>query len=103
MLQTVVASGFQVQMNPTYTGLPGASAMQTITNGIGAWGLLLALAGLVIGAAVWAVGAHSQNYQHAMAGRRAVLVSGLAALVIGAAPAIVNFFFSTGQQIPVHG
>ena len=52
----------------------------------GAWALIAALVGLVIGAAAWALGVHSQNYQQSMVGRRAVLVSGLAALLIGAAP-----------------
>jgi hypothetical protein len=34
-----------------------------------------------------------------MVGRRAVLVSGLAALLIGAAPDIVNFFFGQGANL----
>jgi hypothetical protein len=34
-----------------------------------------------------------------MAGRRAVLVSGLAAILIGAAPGLVNFFFTAGQGV----
>jgi Family of unknown function (DUF6112) len=57
------------------------------------------LVGLVIGAVGWALGAHAQNYQQAFNGRRTVLVSGLAALLIGAAPAIVNFFFHAGQGV----
>ncbi len=60
---------------------------------------MLALAGLVIGAAAWALGAHSQNPQQSFVGRRAVLVSGLAALIIGAAPTLINFFFHTGTGI----
>ena len=55
--------------------------------------------GLLIGAAAWALGAHSQNYQQSYSGRKAVLVSGFAALLIGAGPAIVNFFFATGQGV----
>jgi hypothetical protein len=54
---------------------------------------------MLLGAAVWAIGSHSQNYQHAMAGRRAVIASGAAALVIGAAPAVVNFLFSAGHGV----
>jgi hypothetical protein len=32
-------------------------------------------------------------------GRRAVLVSGLAALLIGAAPTLINFFFGAGTNL----
>ena len=42
---------------------------------------------------------HSQNFHQSLVGRRAVLVSGLAALLIGAAPPIVNFFFHTGVNL----
>jgi hypothetical protein len=57
------------------------------------------MVGLVIGAAAWALGVHSQNYQQSMVGRRAVLVSGLAALLIGAAPHLVNFFWDQGKNL----
>lgn len=85
--------------NPAVTALPGSSVLQQLTNGIGGWALVLALIGLLVGAALWALGSHAQNYQQSVAGRRAVLVSGAAALVIGAAPGIVNFFFGLGHQV----
>ncbi|NNN21045.1 MAG: hypothetical protein HKL80_03470 [Acidimicrobiales bacterium] len=85
--------------NPSPSYLPGSTQLQNLTNGIGAWALILSLAALVVGAAAWALGAHSQNYQHTMVGRRTVLVSAGAALLIGAAPHIVDFFYSTGMQV----
>lgn len=88
-----------VTYNPQVTALPGSSVLQQLTNGIGGWALVLALIGLLVGAALWALGSHAQNYQQSVAGRRAVLVSGAAALVIGAAPGIVSFFFSLGHQV----
>ncbi|HVX23105.1 MAG TPA: DUF6112 family protein [Acidimicrobiales bacterium] len=88
-----------VSLTPNAGQLPGASQLQTLTNGIGGWALILALVGMVVGAGIWALGAHSQNYQQSFVGRRAVLVSGLAALLIGAAPAVINFFFSTGHAV----
>jgi hypothetical protein len=92
-------SGGIVNLTPDPGGIPGASMIQSIADGIGWWALLLSLLGLVIGAATWALGSHSNNYQYATTGRRAVIVSGLAALIIGAAPALVNFFFSAGQKV----
>ena len=88
-----------VVLNPNPTQLPGGSALQSLTNGLGGWALIAALAGLLIGAAAWALGSHTQNYQQSFFGRRAVLVSGLAALLVGAAPALVNFFFNTGLTV----
>lgn len=84
---------------PTPGGLPGGTALQSLVNGVAGWALILSLAGLVVGAALWALGAHSQNYQQSFVGRRAVLVSGLAALIIGAAPTLIGFFFHTGRGI----
>ena len=49
--------------------------------------------------ASWALGSHTNNYQYANAGRKAVLASGVAALLIGAAPTLVNFLFQTGHGI----
>lgn len=88
-----------VSLQPSVTSLPGGALLQQITNGLGAWALILALIGLIVGAALWALGAHSNNYQQSYSGRRTVLASGGAALVIGAAPALVNFFFHAGQGI----
>ncbi|HTZ09212.1 MAG TPA: DUF6112 family protein [Acidimicrobiales bacterium] len=88
-----------VTLTPDTSNLPGGEVLQQLTDGIGGWALVLALVGLLIGAAAWALGAHSQNYHQSFNGRRTVMVSGLAALLIGAGPAIVNFFFHAGQGV----
>lgn len=88
-----------VTLTPDPGNLPGGSVLQTLANGLGGWALIAALAGLVVGAALWALGAHAQNYQQSFVGRRTVLVSALAALLVGASPALVNFFFHTGQTV----
>ena len=88
-----------VQLSPNANSLPGGATLQQLTNGIAGWALILSLVALVIGAAAWAIGAHSQNYHQSFVGRRAVLVSGFAALLIGAAPTLINFFFHTGTGL----
>ena len=88
-----------VTMTPQISQLPGGPVLQGLMNGLQGWALALALVGLVIGAAAWALGSHGQNYQQTFVGRRAVLISGLAALLIGAGPGIVNFFFGLGQNV----
>ena len=74
--------------------------MQQIANGIASWALIGALVALLLGAALWAMGSHTQNMHQSAQGRRAVLTSLGAAILIGAAPSLINFFFNTG--IGVH-
>jgi hypothetical protein len=86
-----------VNLNPTPSNLPGSAALQSLANGLAGWALIGSLIALVIGAALWAFGSHSQNMQQSMAGRRAVATAILSAVLIGAAPVIINFFFNTGH------
>lgn len=88
-----------VTLTPTMSGLPGGTALQGLVNGLGAWALVFSLVALVVGAAVWALGAHSRNYHQSFVGRRAVLVSAIAALLVGAAPALINFFYAAGTHV----
>jgi hypothetical protein len=84
---------------PNPSGLPGSTALQSLIDGIAFWALLAALGGLLISAAVWALSSHSGNYQHSALGRRGTIVSAAAAFIVGAAPAIVNFFENLGQTV----
>ena len=83
---------------PDQSDLPGSAQFQQLAQGLEWWALALALVGLIIGAAVWALGSHSQNLHQSVTGRRAVLVCGLAALIIGAGPTIIRFFYSAGSS-----
>jgi hypothetical protein len=85
-----------VSAHPVLTGLPGSNVLQQLVNGAEAWALAIALLGAFIGAAVWAIAAHSHNHHYAARGRMAALVSGAAALVVGSAPGLVNFFQHLG-------
>ena len=88
-----------VSARPEPGQLPGGQVLQNLTNGVMGWALILALVALVVSAVAWALGSNSNNYQYSVAGRRGVVISGLAALLIGAAPAIINFFFNTGTRV----
>jgi hypothetical protein len=48
---------------------------------------------------MWGVGSTSSNYQQTFVGKRAFAVSAVAALLIGGAAAIINFFYGAGQNI----
>jgi Mn2+/Fe2+ NRAMP family transporter len=86
-----------VSAHPNPGGLPGSNVLQQLVNGAEAWALAIALLGAFVGAALWAVASHSHNHQYAARGRMAALVSGAAALVIGAGPGLVNFFEHLGS------
>ena len=88
-----------VGLNPSPTDLPGSAALQQIADGIASWALIGALIALLLGAALWAIGSHTQNMHHSAQGRRAVLTSLVAAVLIGAAPTLINFFFKTGLSV----
>jgi Mn2+/Fe2+ NRAMP family transporter len=90
----ILLSGVTAQPNPS--GLPGSNVLQQLVNGAEAWALAIALLGAFVGAAVWAVASHTHNHHYAGRGRMAALVSAAAALVIGAAPGLVNFFQHLG-------
>jgi hypothetical protein len=89
----------KVDLNPNPNKLPGGHVLEGLTDGIAGFGLIFCLIGLVIGAALWGVGSTSSNYQQTFIGKRAFGVSALAALLIGGAAAIINFFYGAGQNI----
>src|SRR5437762_14033225 len=93
----IAASGIGGAPNPN--GLPGSAALEKLISGVAFWALLAALGGLLISAAVWALSSHSGNYHHSALGRRGTVISALAAFLVGAAPAIINFFENLGTTV----
>jgi hypothetical protein len=88
-----------VDLNPNPNELPGGHVLESLTDGIAGFGLIFCLIGLVVGAAMWGLGSTSSNYQQTLIGKRALGVSAVAALLIGGAAAIINFFYGAGQGI----
>jgi Family of unknown function (DUF6112) len=89
---------FAVTAHPNPTGLPGSNVLQQLVNGAEAWALAIALLGAFVGAGLWAIASHAHNPHYAARGRMAALISGAAALVIGAGPGLVNFFERLGTS-----
>jgi Family of unknown function (DUF6112) len=95
----LVVAAARINATPNPAGLPGSAALETLVGGLAFWGLLASVAGLIISAAVWALSSHSGNYHHSGVGRRGTLVSAAAALLIGAAPAVIAFFEGVGNSV----
>lgn len=89
----------KVTLSPNPKGLPGSGVIQSLVNGLAFWALLASLAGVVIGCIVWAAGSHGQNHHMAGRGRLGTLACAAAALVVGAAPALINFFAEAGEKV----
>lgn len=88
-----------VSAHPDLTQLPGSGVLQGLVDGAQAWGLVIALLGLFVGSATWAIATHSHNPHYAGKGKGAALVSAASALAIGAGPGLVNFFSHLGTQV----
>jgi uncharacterized membrane protein YoaK (UPF0700 family) len=86
-----------VTATPNLTALPGSNVLQQLVNGAEAWSLAIAVIGAFVGAGLWAVASHTHNHQYAARGRMAALVSAASALIVGAAPGLVNFFEHLGS------
>jgi hypothetical protein len=96
-LMRVSIGSAAVTAHPDLRGLPGSNVLQQLVNGAEAWSLAIALLGAFVGAGLWAVASHTHNHQFAARGRMAALISGAAALIVGAAPGLVNFFQHLGS------
>ena len=78
---------------------PGTPALEKLVNWLAALVLLGCAAGLLIGAAQWALGSKSNNFSHASDGKQKVLYSLIGAFVVGAGAALINFFYTSGTAV----
>jgi hypothetical protein len=86
-------------VKPNGHGLPGMGLAREIVGGLLTFGLIAAVAGLVLSAMLWALSAHHGNVHYASRGRVGVVVSAGAALLMGGADAIIAFFQNAGTHI----
>jgi type IV secretory pathway VirB2 component (pilin) len=96
----LLADSTNTHVDPTNaSALPGSAELTTLASGVGHWALLASIVGVMVGGVMWAFGHFSHNYQQSYSGRRGVIVSGVAALLIGGSTQIISFFFSQGMKI----
>jgi hypothetical protein len=89
----------KVTVSPNSGGLPGGAAAQKLINGIAGFGLMACVVALLWGAAQWGFGSRSNNYAQADDGKSRMLKGAGGAFGIGAAAAVINFFFSAGSGV----
>ncbi len=88
-----------VKVKPNPDGLPGTAALEKLVNGLAAIALLACAAGILLGAAQWALGSRSNNYSHTSDGKSKVLYGLIGAFIIGAGAALINFFYNSGTAV----
>lgn len=86
-------------VTPNTDGLPGIGAIKDIVGGLLTIGLVAAVAGVALASIAWAIGSHSSNPHIAGRGKTGVIVSLAAAMLIGAANTLVNFFNAAGAAV----
>jgi hypothetical protein len=91
------AAGVNITANSS--GLPGISQGETIVGALLTFGVIAAVAAVIMGAMVWSVGHHSSNPQVVSRGKTGVMAGVVAAILCGGAMAIVNFFFNIGAGL----
>lgn len=89
----------EVDITPNDDGLPGIAQLRNIVGAVMTIGLILSVLALIISAIVWGFGANSSNPHLAGRGKVGVLVSCGAAIICGAAVALINFFWNVGQSV----
>jgi hypothetical protein len=89
----------EVSLNPDPNQLPFSGTLADLVNGLAAVALILALAAVVLSAGRWGIGIASSNLSWAEQGKAGVIVSAGAALLIGGAAILVNFFFHLGRGL----
>lgn len=86
-------------IDPNSDGLPGIAEAEKIVGALLTFGVIAAVGALVVASIVWAVGGHSANPSLVHRGKSGVLVALVAALLIGAANVLVQFFWHAGTGL----
>lgn len=83
-------------VKPDGSKAPGGKGLQDAINVFAFYGILAAVAGFLLGGAVWAVGGRGGNEYAAQGGKVGMAVAVGVAFLIGAASAIITFAFNAG-------
>lgn len=95
----LLTAASKVSLDPESKALPGSEAAQKLINGAAAFALLACVGALIWGAAQWGLASRSNNYSQADEGKTRMLKGLGGAFAIGAAAALINFFFNAGTTV----
>jgi hypothetical protein len=88
-----------VQINPNLNAGPGGATLERMVNWLAGVMLLACAAGALLGIGQWVLGSRGNNVGQVDAGRTKVAIAAIGAFLVGALPAIINFFESLGGAV----
>jgi hypothetical protein len=88
-----------VEISPNSNGLPGFSAAEKLLGGGAKYVLLACVAGAFWGIAQWVLGSRHSNSDLASSGQKKIGIACAGFFLIGALPAIFNFFEGVGKTV----
>lgn len=86
-------------ITPNEGGLPGLGVLKQVMGSVNLFGIIPVVGALAVSACVWAWGHRSGGHQAEANGKKGVLVSAGAALLLGATNGMVAFFSTLGTQV----
>ncbi|MEU9200380.1 DUF6112 family protein [Streptomyces sp. DT224] len=99
LADAVIQLAFDPGITPSDGGLPGLSVLRKVMGSLNLFGIIAAVGALAASAGVWAWGNHTGGHQAEANGKKGVMVSAGAALLLGAANGVVAFFSALGTQV----
>jgi hypothetical protein len=84
-------------VTPDLSKVPGGQGLQDAIDVFATYGVLAAVAGFLIGGAVWAVGGRVGNEYASQGGKVGMAVAAGVAFLIGASTAIIKFAYNAGN------
>ncbi len=82
----------EVEAKATSAGMPGGDLAQTLINWLAQVALWGSLASILLGAALYGLSQHANNYNGADKGRRMAVAGVIGAILTGLGPTAVNMF-----------
>jgi hypothetical protein len=95
----VLAAPLDPGVRPNTDGLPGLPQLRDLVGAMLTFGLVACVVAVVVSAVTWGFGSNSGNPHLAGRGKAGVVVASGAALLIGAANALITFFAGVGQGL----
>lgn len=95
----VQGGGFDPGVSPNAGGIPGLAQLKTLVGGVMAAVVVLLVLAAIVSAVVWAVGSISGRAGMGSGGKTGVLISIIAAIVVGAASFLIKWAAGVGQQV----
>jgi hypothetical protein len=95
----LIDAAAKITVTPNIDAGPGGDALQKLINYGAGIALLIGTGSFILGAALFGFGNRSQNYSQSANGKSLMLCSVVGMFAIGAAAAVISFFYQSGTTV----